>query len=36
LRPERFDEIGRWLGRLDDFWARGLRRLEAHLGRKRD
>jgi DNA-binding transcriptional ArsR family regulator len=31
LRRERFDEIGRWLARLDDFWALGLRRLGAHL-----
>jgi DNA-binding transcriptional ArsR family regulator len=31
LRREQLDEVGLWLGRLDDFWARGLRRLGAHL-----
>jgi DNA-binding transcriptional ArsR family regulator len=31
LRRDRLNEIDRWLGRLDQFWARGLRRLGEHL-----
>jgi DNA-binding transcriptional ArsR family regulator len=31
LRHDRLDEVGLWLARLDDFWARGLRRLGAEL-----
>jgi DNA-binding transcriptional ArsR family regulator len=34
LDRDPLDEIGRWLTRLDDFWARGLRRLGAHLDRQ--
>jgi DNA-binding transcriptional ArsR family regulator len=31
LQPDRLNEVGSWLAQLDDFWARGLRRLGAHL-----
>jgi DNA-binding transcriptional ArsR family regulator len=31
LRRDRLEEVSGWLTRLDDFWARGLRRLGAHL-----
>jgi DNA-binding transcriptional ArsR family regulator len=31
LRRERLEDVNRWLDRLDDFWADGLRRLGQHL-----
>ncbi|HWW43551.1 MAG TPA: metalloregulator ArsR/SmtB family transcription factor [Acidimicrobiia bacterium] len=31
LRRERLGDVDRWLARLDEFWADGLRRLGAHL-----
>jgi len=31
LRRDRLEEVDRWLARLDDFWASGLRRLGEHL-----
>ena len=31
LRRERLGDVDRWLARLDEFWAYGLRRLGEHL-----
>ncbi len=31
LRRERLTDVDRWLARLDEFWASGLRRLGEHL-----
>ena len=31
LRRDRPGDVDRWLARLDDFWASGLRRLREHL-----
>jgi len=31
LRRDRLGDVDRWLARLDEFWAEGLRRLGAHL-----
>ena len=31
LRRERLGDVDRWLARLDEFWADGLRRLGEHL-----
>ena len=31
LRRDRLGDVDRWLARLDDFWAGGLRRLGEHL-----
>lgn len=31
LRRDRLTDVDRWLARLDDFWAGGLRRLGEHL-----
>jgi DNA-binding transcriptional ArsR family regulator len=31
LRRDRLGDVDRWLARLDEFWARGLRRLGEHL-----
>ncbi len=31
LRRDRLGDVDRWLARLDDFWAKGLRRLGDHL-----
>jgi DNA-binding transcriptional ArsR family regulator len=35
LRREQLKEVDRWLARLDDFWAGGLRRLGEHLDAER-
>jgi len=34
LRRDRLGDVERWLRRLDQFWARGLRRLARHLERQ--
>jgi DNA-binding transcriptional ArsR family regulator len=31
LRRDQLQDVDRWLARLDDFWARGLRHLGQHL-----
>ncbi len=31
LRRDRLEDVDRWLAQLDDFWARSLQRLGAHL-----
>jgi DNA-binding transcriptional ArsR family regulator len=35
LHRDQLEEVDRWLIRLDDFWAQGLRRLAEHLDARR-